>query len=94
MSKFITISYGNGAIYSISLDPIARDRAKYYAECDPETTYQEEFDFAMVDKYAAYDWLRNNCDGEFLRSNLVEIKGPDTFDPVCAMDDAATRYDQ
>lgn len=39
---------------------VAKNRAEYYAKNDPDTTYQEEYEFTMSDDYELKDWFLNN----------------------------------
>ena len=91
--KIIKISYGNGAVYGISLEVIAKIRAYYYVDKDPDTTYNEEFEFAMKDRSEAYHWLRNNMTRGQFEDHLFQIKAPDPFNPVKEMDAEDTEYE-
>ena len=48
--------------WQIDASAIADHRAKYYAEEDSDTTYQEEYDFCMSENYQILDWYSNNMD--------------------------------
>lgn len=48
--------------WEFPLSVIAQNRAKYYAETDPDTTFKEEFDHAMSDASDAMDWFLGNMD--------------------------------
>lgn len=50
----------NGETWEVPAHVIADDRGKYYAKKDKDTTYQEEYDFAILDDYEIIDWARNN----------------------------------
>lgn len=62
--KYITFELRNGDIYGLPLEIVAQVRAKYYAERDPDTTYEEEFNYVMNDSFEGIDWFRNNQDPE------------------------------
>jgi hypothetical protein len=90
--KIIKILYENGAIYGIPLEVIAKIRADYYVDKDPDTTYNEEFEFVMEDDYEGYEWLRNQMNREEYEQHLFQIKPPRAFDPVREMDDGLTEF--
>lgn len=77
MSKVISIE-SRGYIWHIPLEMIADNRAKYYAERDQDTTYQDEFDYVMEDAFEGLDWFRNNMDFADVaeKARLVERPAP------------------
>ena len=60
--KYITFELENGDLWGLPLEEVAKVRAEYYAAKDPDTTFQEEFDYVMNDSYEGIDWFRNNQD--------------------------------
>lgn len=62
--KYITFELENGDLWGLPLEEVAKVRAEYYAAKDPDTTFQEEFDYVMNDSYEGIDWFRNNQDPE------------------------------
>ena len=60
--KYITFELENGDVYGLSLEEVAKARAEYYTSQDPDTTFQEEFDYVMRDDYEGIDWFRNSQD--------------------------------
>ena len=90
MKKVIEILKG-GFVWHIDLEYVADNRAKYYAEKDKETTYQDEYDFVMEDDYQGIDWYQNNMDFEdvpFDRRRLVSSpKTPDSPNDIHWADD-------
>lgn len=81
MNKNLVLVYDNGAKWAIPVHNIADDRAKYYAEKDKDTTYQEEYDYVMRDNYEAQDWFFNNMNWEDIKDVAFEINPPRPFDP-------------
>jgi hypothetical protein len=79
--KYITFELENGDLYGLPLEEVARVRAEYYAANDPDTTFQEEFDYVMNDSYEGIDWFRNNQDPEDFRGKYVLIQAgkPDSL---------------
>lgn len=53
-----------GWTYSLPAKVVASHRAKYYSDTDEDTSFEEEFDFAINDKYTLLDWMQNNMDYE------------------------------
>lgn len=81
--KKIFLKLDDGRIYSIPAHVIAHNRATYYAQKDKDTTYQEEYDFAMRDSYELNDWLWNNMNWYEHGPTLEkEAKIPDLKDAV------------
>lgn len=74
--KMIEIVLTDGRVYHISKHLVADNRAKHYAENDPHTSYQEEYDYTMGETYEATDWLFNQMDWYDLNPILVEDRRP------------------
>jgi len=60
--KYLRVAMPDGSVWDVPAKIIADNRAKYYAEIDPDTTYEGEFDFTMTDRYELKDWAANNMD--------------------------------
>jgi RimJ/RimL family protein N-acetyltransferase len=54
----------DGSRWAVAGEVIAHNRASYYAEDDPETTYEAEFEHTITDRYELIDWLGNNMNAE------------------------------
>lgn len=78
--KYLRVTMPDLSKWDIPAQIIADNRAKYYAEIDPETTYQEEFDFIMSDKYELCDWAANNMNWDNVKECAVKVK--ETQPPV------------
>jgi hypothetical protein len=61
-------------VWALPREVVAHNRAKYYAEKDPDTTYQGEFDYVCGDHAEAVDWFRNNMNPEDVIHHFVQIK--------------------
>lgn len=72
--KAIYIRLADGEEWAIPLRVVAEDRAKYYAEKDKETTFEEEFKFCMEDSYEGIDWFQNNMSCKDFKEHFVLIK--------------------
>ena len=57
--KYIKIKMPDG-FWVVPVDVIADNRAKYFAERDSDTTYEEEFNYTMSSQYEINDWAKNN----------------------------------
>lgn len=88
--KHLRISFSNGAVWGIPLDTIARDRSNYYAKKDPDTTFEQEFDFVMSDDYEGLDWFQNNMNWKDVALHAYEITPPNKFDPGEMLHDDGT----
>jgi len=75
MSKFIEIT-DRGNVWRIPLEVIADNRAKYYAERDSDTTYEEEFKYVMGDGFEGLDWYQNNMDFEDIADKAKQVAVP------------------
>ena len=73
--KFLKIDDG-GFVWHIPLEKIADNRAKYYAERDSDTTYEEEFSYAMEDRHIAIDWFLSNMDYDDVEEFSVLVAKP------------------
>ena len=58
--KHINLKCDNGVTYQIKAHDVAHDRANYYAKKENETTYEEEYNYAISDEDELYDWLVSN----------------------------------
>lgn len=74
----------SGETWALPKEVVARDRAEYYVKKDPDTTYQQEFDYVMNDSYEAIDWFRNNMNPEDVIHLFVKLKdsGLDLADKI------------
>lgn len=70
--KLIFIQLADGRTYSIKAHDVAHNRASYYTERDEDTTYAEEYEFTVNDRYELTDWLFNQMDWYELNPQLVE----------------------
>lgn len=72
--KYITFELENGDLWGLPLEEVAKVRAEYYSAKDPDTTFQEEFDYVMNDSYEGIDWFRNNQDPYDFTGKYILIK--------------------
>ena len=75
-NKKVTITTACHRGFEIDVHEIADDRAKYYAERDEDTTYEEEYQFLCEDNMEVTDWLFNNMDW-YECSSLKEVEVED-----------------
>lgn len=71
--KYLMFELEDGSVYRLPLAKVAEHRAKYYAENDKDTTYQEEFDYVMEDDYEGIDWFQNNMDPDDFEESDYEL---------------------
>lgn len=72
--KSVVFTLDNGDQYGLPLEEVAKIRAAYYAAKDPDTTFQEEYEYVMNDSYAGIDWFLNNQDPEDFMGKYFLIK--------------------
>lgn len=58
--KMIIFTLQNGEVWGLPLQIVAANRARYYEENDPDTSFASELEFVMNDDYEGIDWFRNN----------------------------------
>lgn len=75
MPRVIELS-DSGFVWHVPLEAIAKHRAKYYAERDKDTTFEDEFEFVMRDDLEALDWFQNNMDFEDVASDARLVVTP------------------
>lgn len=72
MARYIMIS-DRGFVWHVPIEVIADNRAKYYAEKDKDTTYQDEFDYLVEDDYEAIDWMLNNMNWKDYKDHTILV---------------------
>lgn len=60
VSKVIRVVFRDGSIWDVAAQPIAENRARYYAEHDGSTTYEKELAYTLGDDYELKDWAFGN----------------------------------
>ena len=58
--KYLRVIMPDGSKWDVPVMLIVNDRAKYYAETDPETSFDKEVEYALNDEYEITDWAANN----------------------------------
>ena len=76
MSRYLRVTMPDGSKWDVPTIFIAANRAKYYAEKDQDTTYEEEFTFTLHDDFELQDWAANNMNWDDVKSHAVEVKLP------------------
>lgn len=64
----------NGCLWEFPASIVADNRAKYYAEKDKDTTYDEEFKYAMDEDVELIDWFGNNMDWEDVEDKATLVR--------------------
>lgn len=85
-TKFIRVE-DNGFVWMVPLEAVAANRAKYYAEKDKDTSYQDEFDYVMADDYEGVDWFANNMNWEEVEAVAKLVERPNLAEPDMACSD-------
>lgn len=86
-----------GFVWHVPLSAVAANRAKYYAEKDPDTSYVDEYDYVMDDDFEGLDWYLNNMDFADIatEAKLVSVPaakkepGPNSESSVIVVTEAA-----
>ena len=60
--KRLRYTLKDGRVFDLDAHIVAHDRAVYYAAQDPDTTFQQEYDFTLRDDAELIDWAQNNMD--------------------------------
>jgi hypothetical protein len=77
----------DGSKWAVAAEVIAHNRAAYYAEDDPDTTYEAEFEYTLKDDYELADWLGNNMNAEDVEAYAVRIRPPQALTFRAIFDD-------
>ena len=72
MTKYLQVEMPNGERWLVPLHIIADDRAKYFAKKDPDTTYEEEYEYALSEEYEIFDWAANNMNWKEVKEYAKE----------------------
>lgn len=80
MVKRIKVRFRDNSIWDIPLLFIAEHRAKFYANEDPDTTFDEELEFALEDEYVCIDRAQNNMDWSDVKHIAKRIEHPILID--------------
>jgi hypothetical protein len=91
MGKFLYITTENKYVYRVPAEVVADNRAKYYAEKDSDTTYQEEYDYTLSDDYELLDWFSGNMNWEDVGDKFELIEQPEKDIPVLGQDEVEIR---
>lgn len=79
---YIKVTFSNGKCFGIPAKVVAEHRAKYYADKDPDTTYEEEIDFLLgsktlgtgPDEFEIIDWAKNDMNWNELQRHAEELE--------------------
>ena len=77
--KHVQVFFPNGTTWDIPADVIARHRAEYYDEHDPDASFEEEFEYAINDEYELVDWASNNMNWEDVEEHATQVAQLPTF---------------
>lgn len=79
--KELWITMPDGSVWGVPAVLIADNRARYYAEKDADTTYDEEMAFLLGDDFELEDWAANNMNWEDVAEHAYQVKpAPATVD--------------
>jgi len=76
-TKYLELTMADERVYLVPMHVIADNRAKHYAENDPDTTYEEEYNAIMGDKITGpdngmgSDWYFNNMNPEDVEDHVI-----------------------
>jgi hypothetical protein len=95
-ATFVECTFRDGQVWRVPALVIAENRARYYADTDPSTTYEEELEFTLTDRFELLDWMRNNMNPEDFEAAAEQIKGPTPIDFAegCSDSDAEWRVER
>lgn len=60
--KYLRVTMPDGSRWDVPVMLIVNNRAKLYAETDPEISFDKEVTYALNDEYEILDWASNNMD--------------------------------
>jgi hypothetical protein len=70
----IHLTLSDGSVWAIDGHVVAHNRATYYAEKDPDTTYEDEYKFTMGDEFELTDWASNNMNWDDVKHTARQVK--------------------
>jgi len=70
----------DGSEWEVPASVVADNRAHYYADRDEDTTYDEEFEFAMSDSSEIKDWASNNMEWNDVKEHAKQVIPPEKPD--------------
>ena len=74
--KYLVITTNDGDQYGLPLELVAKERAKYYADKDRDTTFDEEFKYVMEDDFEGIDWFQNNQNPDDFPAEAYKLLKP------------------
>ena len=81
MGERMIIIKDRGYVWHVPASAVAANRARYYADRDEDTTYEDEFLYAMEDKVEVIDWFMNNMDFSDVADKAVLVVTPTITEP-------------
>lgn len=69
--KYLRVTMPDGSKWDVPARLIAENRAKHYAD-DPDSSYEEEYEFTMSDDFELKDWAANNMDWDDVKEFAVK----------------------
>lgn len=76
--KYLVATLINGERWGYPAERIARNRAEYYVDTDPDTTYQTEYDYTLSDDDTVQEWA-HQMNVELDTLNWVKLDDYTTF---------------
>jgi hypothetical protein len=83
MFNFLYIKFVNGEEWEINADPIAADRASFYAKKEAgengktyEEIFKTEYEYMLSNKDELINWMYGNMDAGNVESFSIQIKPP------------------
>lgn len=81
MNKAILLTSDSGHVYSIPAEVVAEARAKHYSD-DPDSSYQEEYEYTLSSDYELSDWLHGNMNWEDVMAFASLVGSPERDTPI------------
>lgn len=72
--KFLRVTMPDGSEWDVPAHVIADDRARYYAESDPHTTYQEAYDETISDPSDLIEWAEGDMNWSDVVAHAVKVE--------------------
>ena len=72
----LLVTMPDGSVWQVPAHWVADNRAKHYADEDPETTYETEYAYTLRDHYELKDWARNNMNWSDVATKAVQVQPP------------------
>lgn len=78
--KELRVTMPDLSVWAVPAILIAENRSRFYAERDPDTTYEEEMCYVLNDDPELMDWAESNMDWEDVKDHARQVEAAGSVD--------------